>query len=248
MPKKIPYICYALTELDPAIRDEAKAFYVRAADACEEILGTRGFVPHEHYDPMNFTPTQVDEAERKQVCEHSSLLVVIALAPSWGGGIEVEMANQTSIPAILLCEKAKLEAHLISRLLRGNPAVKQIIAFTDYDDAITQLKVALRDLYPQPKQQMVTTQVWWCAVCELVAEKQHFLREGIGQYLCPRCPDEYNADVFLEEVLHFSKCKKTLAPEYEDTLENQGMVCPHCDNWSECVAVPKPPRTINYPP
>lgn len=46
-----PYICYALTELPPDTRNQAKAFYERVADACEQVTGIRGFVPHEHFDP-----------------------------------------------------------------------------------------------------------------------------------------------------------------------------------------------------
>ncbi|MEK7681025.1 MAG: hypothetical protein AAB348_03200 [Patescibacteria group bacterium] len=145
----LPYICYALTELRPEKRDAAKAFYVRVAETCEKVLGIRGFVPHEHYDPVahaNFTPHEVDEAERRQVCERTSVVIVVALAPSWGGGIEVEMANRYSIPVIILCEKWKLEERKISRLLLGNPAVRLVIAFRNEDDALEQLADALRRL------------------------------------------------------------------------------------------------------
>jgi len=41
------------------------------------------------------------------VCEETSLLIVVAITPSWGGGIEVEMANKDHVPAIILCEKEK---------------------------------------------------------------------------------------------------------------------------------------------
>lgn len=152
MPRR-PYICYALTELSPKFREQAKAFYVRAGDTCAEIYGSeqRGFVPHEHYDPQkhkDFTPAQVDAAERRQVTQNTSLVIVIALEPSWGGGIEVEMARSAGVPIILICEKAKLEARLISRLLRGNPAVQEVIEFEDFDDAIQQLEEVLRQSSP----------------------------------------------------------------------------------------------------
>jgi len=148
-PNLTPYICYALTELAPETREQAKAFYVRVADACEATIGVRGFVPHEHFDPIkhaNYTPSDVDGAERRQVCENTSIVIVVALAPSWGGGIEVEMANRSGVPVIILCKKEQLEKRLVSRLLRGNPAVRQVIAFQTEEDAVSQLSVALREV------------------------------------------------------------------------------------------------------
>lgn len=157
MHRKQPYICYPLTELPPETREQAKSFYVQIADACEHAIGVRGFVPHEDYDPVkhaHFSPEGIDTAVRKQICYFTFIVIVVAIAPSWGGGIEVEMANRYGIPVFILCEKEKLEKRLISRLLRGNPAVKGVIAYTDEHDAISQLTQALRKRYfmsPVPK-------------------------------------------------------------------------------------------------
>ena len=139
---KPAYVCGPLTELSPEEQGGVKRFYEKIADVCEESLGIRAFVPHEHYDPIknaSFTPQQVDEAERRQVCENTSLLIVVAIAPSWGGGIEVEMAHRSGVPAIVLCEKEKLEQGKISRLLRGNPAVKAVVMYTSYEEALQAL-------------------------------------------------------------------------------------------------------------
>lgn len=144
---KSVYICGPLTELLPEEQQRVKYFYGKLADACEEVSGTKALVPHEHYDPIknaDYTPQQVDEAERKQVCENTSLLVVAAIAPSWGGGIEVEMANRSGIPVVILCEQNKLEQRKISRLLRGNPAVSSIIVYASEDEAIEKLRGELR--------------------------------------------------------------------------------------------------------
>jgi len=75
----------------------------------------------------------------------TSLLIVVAILPSWGGGIEVEMANQSGVPALLICKRKKLEARKISRLLRGNPAFRnrEIITFDDYDEALRKLRMYL---------------------------------------------------------------------------------------------------------
>ena len=143
------YICGPLTELDSEIIPTVKRLYEIIADVCLEVTGIRAFVPHEHYDPKknaNFTPQEVDGAERDQVCNKTSLLIVIAIAPSWGGGIEVEMANTSNVPVIILCEKEKLEAKKISRLLRGNPAVKKVITYKTQKDAILSVRFALNNI------------------------------------------------------------------------------------------------------
>jgi hypothetical protein len=144
---KSAYICGPLTELPHEQQAEIKFFYEKIADLFQKATGVRAFVPHEHYDPVknaDFTPKQVDAAERKQVCENSSLLVVVAVAPSWGGGIEVEMANQSGIPVLILCHQEKLRARSLSRLLLGNPAVISVIAYSFVEDAIEKLAARLR--------------------------------------------------------------------------------------------------------
>ena len=90
-----------------------------------------------------YTPQQVDAAEREQVCKNTSLLVVVAIVPSWGGGIEVEMANQNGVPVLIICEQEKLDARKLSRLLRGNPAVVQIIGYDSQANAIEKLRAEL---------------------------------------------------------------------------------------------------------
>jgi hypothetical protein len=143
---KLPYVCGPLTELAPEEQAGAKKFYVRIADACERAIGTRAFVPHEHYDPdlhANFGPEDVDYAERLQVCEHTSVLIVLPIAPSWGGGIEVEMAYRSGVPVILLCNEQKLAARKISRLLRGNPGVVSTTLYSSEEDALMWLEATL---------------------------------------------------------------------------------------------------------
>lgn len=145
-PSKPAYICGPLTELDPKTKELAMRLYEQIADICEDVLGIRAFVPHEHYDPVkhkNYTPADVDKAEREQVMHQTSVLIVLPIAPSWGGGIEVEMARQEGVPVILLCERKKLEARLISRLLRGNPAVSVEVSYDSEIDAYAAIKDAL---------------------------------------------------------------------------------------------------------
>jgi len=146
MPEKVAYICGPLTELPSGQQGLVKVFYSRLGDVCEEVFGRRAFVPHEHYDPIrhpNFTPKEVDAAERKQVCENTSVLIVVAIQPSWGGGIEVEMANTNNIPVVILQNENKK----ISRLLRGNPAVMEIISYNNEDEAVELLKAKLKNKF-----------------------------------------------------------------------------------------------------
>ena len=44
----MPYICGPLTELPLEMQGWVKLFYSRIADVCQEIIGRRPFVPHEH--------------------------------------------------------------------------------------------------------------------------------------------------------------------------------------------------------
>jgi hypothetical protein len=135
---RIPYVCGPLTELPAEIQESVKRFYSRIGDVCLAETKKRAFVPHEHYDPVKhpyFSPIDVDKAERNQVREKTSILIVVAIAPSWGGGIEVEIANESDVPVLILCEMGKK----ISRLLLGNPAVGGIIWYRTQEDALIKL-------------------------------------------------------------------------------------------------------------
>lgn len=145
--QKSVYVCGPLTELSDEQKIQVKKFYESIADLCEKTLGVRAFVPHEHYDPIkhkDYTPQDVDGNERRQVCELSSAVIVYTIAPSWGGGIEVEMANKSNVPVILLCDKEKLENRLVSRLLLGNPAVKAVISYDNEVQALESLDKELK--------------------------------------------------------------------------------------------------------
>lgn len=145
--EKSIYVCGPLTELPTDRQEKIKKFYVKIADLAQEVLGVRGFVPHEHYDPAkhaNFEPSEVDMAERKQICELTSCLIAVPVAPSWGSGIEVEMAYRSNVPVVILCDKEKLAQKKVSRLLRGNPAVKSIISYSSEKEALDLLASELR--------------------------------------------------------------------------------------------------------
>ena len=67
--------------------------------------------------------------------------VVIAYAgiPSFGVGIEVELAREHGVPVILVAERERP----VSRLLLGNPAVVEVVRFADLDGLRRALVAAL---------------------------------------------------------------------------------------------------------
>jgi hypothetical protein len=132
-----------LTDLPPEDRDGIKGFYSKVGDVCGLVLSHRAFVPHEHYDPIkfaHFTPKQVDRAERDQVCNKTSLVIAVYAAPSWGSGIEIEMAYRSGVPVIILCPEGKK----VSRLLLGNPAVRQVFYYHSETQALEIVESFLR--------------------------------------------------------------------------------------------------------
>lgn len=144
--EKTAYICGPLTELSTHEKIRAKELYERIAGIYQDVTGVRAFVPHEHCDPVEhatLTPSEVDAVERRQVCELTTILVVVALAPSWGGGIEVEMANQSGVPVLILHPEGKN----ISRLLKGNPAVDRIVKYSDEEEAIAIVENIFMELF-----------------------------------------------------------------------------------------------------
>lgn len=141
--QRVPYICGPLTELPRDQQEAVKQFYVDLANLWEQHKGCRPFVPHEHYDPVKNAgayPDDVDEAERKQVCERTSVLIVCAIAPSWGGGIEVEMANRSSVPMIILVDWRHLVDRRLSRLLQGNGANACLVTYKNFAHALVKMQ------------------------------------------------------------------------------------------------------------
>lgn len=137
------YVCGPLTDLLPDKQKSVKRIYVQIARLAQRITGVRGFVPHEHCDPKIHSylqPEQVDLFERDRISKKTSCLVALVIAPSWGGGIEIEIAHQNKVPCILLIKKGENT----SRLLRGNPGIAKIIQYTSVKDVLIQLTDVLK--------------------------------------------------------------------------------------------------------
>ena len=132
------YISGALTALDDAPR--TKLFYEVLAEIAE-AAGLRAYLPHRVTDPVaiaHLDPRAVYEIDRAHV---TSAAVVIAYAgiPSFGVGIEVELAREHGVPVIVVAERDRP----ISRLLLGNPAVVEVVKFADLDGLRRALAAAL---------------------------------------------------------------------------------------------------------
>src|SRR2546423_4804948 len=122
------YISGALTALDDAPR--TKLFYEVLAEIAQ-ATGLRAYLPHRVTDPVtaaHLDPRAVYEIDRAHV---TSAAVVVAYAgiPSFGVGIEVELAREHAVPVIVVAERD----HPVSRLLLGNPAVVEVVRFAELD-------------------------------------------------------------------------------------------------------------------
>ena len=132
------YISGALTGLEDAPR--TKLFYEVIAEIADGAR-LRAYLPHRVTDPVtaaNIEPRAVYEIDRAHI---TGARVVIAYAgiPSFGVGIEVELAREHGVPVILVAERERP----VSRLLLGNPAVVEVVRFADLDGLRRALVAAL---------------------------------------------------------------------------------------------------------
>ena len=120
------YISGALTAIADGPR--ARVFYELLAEIVSEC-GLRPYLPHHATDPVaapDLDPRSVYEIDRARVAR-SGLIVAYAGTPSFGVGIEVEIARERGIPVILVAERDRT----VSRILLGSPAVIDVVRFTD---------------------------------------------------------------------------------------------------------------------
>src|SRR5436189_818265 len=132
------YISGALTALEDGPR--TKIFYELLAEIAL-AAHLRPYLPHRVTDPVtaaHLDPRTVYEIYRAHV---TSAAVVIAYAgiPSFGVGIEVELAREHAVPVIIVAERDRP----ISRLLLGNPAVVEVVKFADLDGLRRALAAAI---------------------------------------------------------------------------------------------------------
>lgn len=132
------YVSGALTSLEEGPR--TRLFYELLAEVVESA-GLRAYLPHRVTDPTtasHLDPRAVYDIDRAHVTA-SRVVVAYAGIPSFGVGIEVELAREHGIPVILVVERDRT----VSRLLLGNPAVVDVVRFADLDGLRRALLLAL---------------------------------------------------------------------------------------------------------
>ncbi len=162
------YVSGALTAVEDANR--TKLFYELLA----EIAGAanlRAYLPHRVTDPVmaaQLDPRAVYEIDRAHV---TAAAVVIAYAgiPSFGVGIEVELAREHGIPVIVVAERDRP----ISRLLLGNPAVVELVRFADLDGLRRSLTGALGRVTATPQRGTHPTVADDVVVQRFIASLEH---------------------------------------------------------------------------
>lgn len=132
------YISGALTALEDGPR--TRLFYELLAEIVD-AAGLRAYLPHRVTDPVqaaHLDARTVYDIDRAHVTA-SRVLVAYGGIPSFGVGIEVELAREHGIPVILVVERDRT----VSRILLGNPAVVEVVRFSDLDGLRRALGTAL---------------------------------------------------------------------------------------------------------
>ncbi len=150
------YVSGALTSLEDGGR--TRLFYELLAEVVE-AAGLRAYLPHRVTDPdastaADLDPRAVYDIDRAHVTG-SRVVVAYAGIPSFGVGIEVELAREHGIPVILVVERDRT----VSRLLLGNPAVVEVVRFADLEGLRRVLITALarvRDMAPGAAREAVS--------------------------------------------------------------------------------------------
>lgn len=137
------YISGALTSVADVPR--VRLFYELIAEIAA-ACGLVPYLPHRATDPVihaDRDPRSVYAIDRAHI-ERSALVIAYAGTPSFGVGIEVEIARERAIPVILVAERDAL----VSRILVGSPAVAEVVRFGDLATLRTALAGAIGRALP----------------------------------------------------------------------------------------------------
>lgn len=124
--------------------DKTKAFYTKLAEVAQNH-GFDYFWAFQHGTDPNvehkISAREVYKRDKTELLK-SDIMVAYIGEPSSGVGVEVELAHEHNIPVYVLYEKGRWT----SRMLRGCPAVKKEVVFTDEPDALSQFASLLKSL------------------------------------------------------------------------------------------------------
>lgn len=121
---------------------KTKAFYSKI-DAAAKTLGYETFWAFlSGTDPVSNPEVSAGDVFRRDIkaLAESDLMVSYAGEPSTGTGIEIGFAAEHDIPVVIFYEMGKK----VSRMLRGCPAIKKEIVYTDETDAVSQISSYLQ--------------------------------------------------------------------------------------------------------
>lgn len=140
------YISGALTGLPREEADAMKQIYELLASLCGEA-GVNAYVPHLHSDPekhADMPAKDVYDVDTREVISRK-LLIAEVTHPSHGVGGEVVHAQLNNIPIWLVYRKGTR----VSRYLRGNPGIRNLIEYeTERDLRFTFKKTLMREGTP----------------------------------------------------------------------------------------------------
>jgi hypothetical protein len=139
------YVSGALT----AARDGApvRLFYELVGEIVR-AAGLRPYLPHRVSDPVaapDLDPRTVYDIDRAHV-SRARLVIAYAGVPSFGVGIEVELAREHGVPVIVIAERDRA----VSRMLLGSPAVVDVVRFADLDSLRAALTASIERVAALP--------------------------------------------------------------------------------------------------
>ncbi len=145
------YMSGALTGLSDEVRQRQIERYELIKETCA-VEGYDCYCPHQHSDPVrdeSMTPAEVHQLDSTNV-QNSDLIIADCTEPSFGVGIEAQMADEDDTPILLIAQRGKK----VSRLIRGIPNVVKVgsdadmIVFPSGDVLSRRLSEELRALRP----------------------------------------------------------------------------------------------------
>lgn len=124
--------------------EKTKSFYDQLSQVAKDEGFTYFWAFRSGTDPVANPDVPAAEVYRRDVEQlgKSDVMVAYVGEPSTGTGEEVEFAHANGVPVVLLYQK---DQH-VSRMLRGNPAVKREIVYETETDALATFRTLLKEI------------------------------------------------------------------------------------------------------
>lgn len=147
-PPVMAYFASALTNLNDEQLAEIVSLDEKVDEICNRYKRHRIFLyrPRTRTSPKDnpeVPPREVYEIDRKSVAS-ADLLILAAIYPSLGAGMELQLALQSCTSVVLITK----EGQILSRMVTGCPVRKRIIQYTEMVDLEERLPSALDRLLP----------------------------------------------------------------------------------------------------